>query len=238
MVTLSCVCASIAIAMGLVVMMTHTGVFASPPGPVIKCASTGNDNCTVTNGYGVFPDRSTCRVASVVYPTSENELFLAVSNASMKKQKMKAVSIYSHSIPKLSCPGGPSGSGLAISTTRFNRVVKVNTTSMQMTVESGITLGSLINAAAQSGLALPHSPYWLGMTLGGLISTGSHGSSLFGKGSAVHEYVVGMRLVVPSNESVDGYYARIIELGEDDPDLLAAKVSLGVLGVISQVRIY
>ncbi|RZS07618.1 hypothetical protein BHM03_00038487 [Ensete ventricosum] len=200
-------------------------VQGSPPGPVVQCRS-GNTNCTVTNGYGAFPDRSTCRVAAVAYPSTEQELLLAVSDATAKQQHVKAVTVYSHSIPKLSCPGGPSGQGMVISTQCLNRSVSVDMATSQMTFEAGITLRALLDAAAARGLALPHSPYWQGMTLGGLLSTGSHGSSVFGKGSAVHEYVVGMRLVVPSPVPVNGYYAKIVNLGEDDPDLLAAKVTL------------
>ncbi|KAK1275145.1 hypothetical protein QJS04_geneDACA016024 [Acorus gramineus] len=134
---------------------------------------------------------------------------------------MKVVTVYSHSMPKLSCPGGPEGKGLVISTVKLNKVVSVDPLKRQMTVESGITLRGLIVAAAANGLALPHSPYWQGMTLGGLIGTGSHGSSISGKGSAVHEYVV----------------AKVVTFVEGDEDLLAAKVSLGVLGVLSQVTL-
>ncbi|XP_020241499.1 probable L-gulonolactone oxidase 4 isoform X2 [Asparagus officinalis] len=211
------------------------GSQGSPPEPVVKCES-GNTSCTVTNAVGMFPDRTTCHVASVAYPSNEHELLRVVSDSSSKKQHMKVVTAYSHSFPKLSCPGGSSGAGLVISTEHLNKVVTVDAVKMRMTVESGIKLKDFIDAAAEHGMALENSPYFLGVTLGGLLCTGAHGSSFIGKGGAVHEYVVGMRLVVPSRIMVDGYYARIVNLEEDDEDLLAAKVSLGVLGVISQLE--
>ncbi|KAL2478642.1 putative L-gulonolactone oxidase 6 [Forsythia ovata] len=150
-----------------------------------------------------FPDRSICRAAKVVYPTTEEELILAVANATMANTKMKVATRTSHSIPKLVCPEGDNG--LLISTKYLNRTLDVNVSSMTMTVESGMTLRELINDAAEAKLALPYAPYWWGLTIGGMMGTAEEG------------------------------YAKVRTLEIGNPELNAAKVSLGVLGVISQV---
>ncbi|KAL3502077.1 hypothetical protein ACH5RR_036526 [Cinchona calisaya] len=204
----------------------------SPPQDPIKCAYQ-TFNCTIKNTYGTFPDRTICRAAEVVYPSTEDELISIVANATMLKRKMKVATRTSHSIPKLVCPYGENG--LIISTKNLIRTINVDQSSMTMSVESGMILRELISKAAAAGLALPYAPYWWGVTVGGLLGTGAHGSTLWGLGSSVHDYVVQLRIVTPAG--ADEGYAKVRVLGSNDPELNAAKVSLGVLGIISQVTL-
>lgn len=204
----------------------------TPPEPPIKCSSQ-NQNCTITNSYGTFPDRSICRAAQAVFPATEEELVTVVAAAARARRKIKVATRFSHSITKLVCPDGQDG--LLISTNFLNRTIKIDKQAMTMTVESGVTLRQLIREAAAAGLALPYTPYWWGLTVGGLLGTGAHGSSLWGRGSAIHDYVIELRIVSPAGPE-DGF-AKVRILREGDEELNAAKVSLGVLGVISQVNV-
>ncbi|KAH7290312.1 hypothetical protein KP509_30G042100 [Ceratopteris richardii] len=181
--------------------------------PPIQCARSAEGGegigCTVEAYQRVWQDRRPCRAARAVYPTTEAQIFQAVAWASRSGSKIKVVSRGVHSITKLVCPDGDSG--LLVSTHYYNSLIQVDPMSRTVTAHSGC----------------------YGVSVGGAISTGAHGSGLWGLGSALHDYVVGMRLVVPAPPH-EGY-ARIIDLEDGHEDLDAARLSLGVLGVISTI---
>ncbi|KAJ4831081.1 hypothetical protein Tsubulata_006068 [Turnera subulata] len=112
----------------------------------IKCSSR-NTNCVITNSYGSFPDRATCRAGNVAYPTTEEE------HQSQHRLRCFRSSFYfhrwayGHSIPKLVCPDGDNG--LLISTKYLNRTLAIDVQSMTMSVESGVTLRQEIQIPQQ-----------------------------------------------------------------------------------------
>ncbi|RZC85813.1 hypothetical protein C5167_026479 [Papaver somniferum] len=208
---------------------------SSPPENPIKCSSPGNSNCTVTNSIGEFSDRTICRVSNAIYPRTEQELIAAVAMASKNQIKVKVATRYSHSLTKLVCPDESPNGNLIISTMYLNHTLSIDNSTRIMTVEPGVLLRDVMSQAAKFGLALPASPYWWGLTVGGMISTGAHGSTLWGNGSYVHDYVIGLQIVTPA--SPDEGYAKVRVLDINHPDIKAAKLSLGVLGVISQITL-
>lgn len=203
---------------------------ARPPGPPVRCG--GAVRCAVSNAYGVWGDRKDCWASAVVYPTTEEEIRAAVARAKQSNQKVKVVSGFSHSIPKLVCPSA-AGESIVISTAKLNSRIEVDVENRLVTADSGVGLRALIDAVEAAGLSLAAAPYWEGVSVGGMISTGSHGSSWWGRGGAVHDHLVALRLVVPAAR--DRGFAEIIELDGGDEAFNAAKVSLGLLGVISKV---
>ncbi|CAN8299280.1 unnamed protein product [Cochlearia groenlandica] len=213
-------------------LFTIQTIRSVPPKPPVQCDKTG---CTISNAYGAWPDRKTCSARSVTYPRNEEELRKAVAYASQQNLKIKTVTRFSHTIPKLACPSGSDA--ILISTSNLNSVIEIEPDRLTVTADSGVSLREVIDRVEESGFSIGTSPYWEGVSVGGLISTGSHGSSWFGKGGSVHDHVVGISLVVPANSS-EGF-AKVIEIeeGRDDNLLNAVKVSLGVLGVISKVKL-
>lgn len=202
-------------------------VAASLPSPV-QCTPTG---CTVSYFQNIWLDRTPCTAGIAFYPTTEDELIRAVAHAVQNNLNVKVISKDAHSIPKLVCPGGSDG--VIISTRDYNQNIYVNKTALTVTADSGVYLRELVDRVAEDGLTLAHVPNWDGLSVAGMISTGAHGTGLSDKGSSVHDYVTGIRMVVPSGPE-DGY-AKVVSFDEEDEGLNAAKLSIGVLGAISQV---
>ncbi|MCL7024187.1 hypothetical protein MKW94_004435 [Papaver nudicaule] len=119
-------------------LLTKTN--AMPPPSPVEC---DRNDCTLYNAYGVWDDRKDCRVQSVMYPETEEELLLAVAEANKKELK-----------------------------------VKIN---MTVTVDSGVGLRNLIDKVEEAGLSLVGSPYWEGLSIGGILSTGAHGRAKEGQ---------------------------------------------------------
>lgn len=169
----------------------------------------------------------------MTYPATEDEIRTIVAQASKNHQKIKVITKFSHTIPKLACPA--SQSTVFVSTERYSSGIEIDVKGLTVTADSGVGLRDLIDKVEGAGLSLVAAPYWEGVSIGGLISTGAHGSSWWGKGGAVHDHVVGLSLVAPAGES-EGY-AKVIALDNRNPIFDAAKVSLGLLGVISKVKL-
>ncbi|XP_027332387.1 L-gulonolactone oxidase 3 [Abrus precatorius] len=233
--------------LGFIQILQILGSFQTIHGMVpqspVQCDQSG---CTLYNSYGAWGDRKDCSALNVTYPTTEEQLRLAVSYAVQNKLKAKVVTKFSHTIPKLACPQGNNnninnnniGNGnatLLISTEKYDSGIEIDGANLAVTADAGVGLRQLIDAVEDAGFSLVAAPYWEGVTIGGLISTGGHGTSWWGKGGAVYDHVLGISIVVPASKS-EGY-AKILRLDAQDPLLNAAKVSLGVLGAISKVKL-
>ncbi|KAI5394217.1 variant 2, L-gulonolactone oxidase 3 [Lathyrus oleraceus] len=205
----------------------------TPKSP-IQCNKT---ICTLENSYGTWNDRKTCYALNVTYPTTEQQLRLAVSYVVQNNLKAKIVTKFSHTIPALSCPQQNTNNNHAffISTEKYDSGIEIDAENLAVTVDSGVRLRELIDEVEKNGFSLVAAPYWEGVTIGGVISTGAHGSSWWGKGGAFHEQVLEITVVVPASKS-EGY-AKILKLDSHHPLFNAAKVSLGVLGAISKVKL-
>jgi L-gulonolactone oxidase len=116
--------------------------------------------------------------------------------------------------------------GILLRCDGLNRVVEADRESGLARVQAGITLHELGPALAAHGLALENQGDIDAQTLAGALATGTHGTGARFRNLSAN--VVGMRLV-------DGR-GEVVELGGGD-ELRAARVSLGALGVVTELTV-
>lgn len=96
-------------------------------------------------------------------------------------------------------------------------------------IGAGTPLSVLGAVLAKSGRALANPTCGGGQTLAGALATGTHGTG--SKLKALHGEVTALRLITPKGQVIDCDARRRAEVFQ------AARVSLGALGVVAQVRL-
>ncbi len=113
--------------------------------------------------------------------------------------------------------------GVALHLDGYDRLIAVD--GNVVTVQSGMSCGTLMTQLTHYGLALSTWGEWREATVAGAMATGTHGGS--GRYGAFSSSVRAIRLVTGEG--------RVLELGRQDPEFEHAVVSLGGLGVVSTI---
>ncbi|EFJ52629.1 hypothetical protein VOLCADRAFT_85802 [Volvox carteri f. nagariensis] len=129
-------------------------------------------------------------------------------------------------------PNGPAN--IVMQTMRPLRI-EVNETEESVTVDAGIRtidllryLAAYVTPSAPAGWTLPAFPWFVFQTLGGAVSTNTHGSSL--KHSSLSSQVLALTMVL-----ADGSTRTFSS--ETDPFLMrAVRVGVGKLGIITHIK--
>lgn len=112
-----------------------------------------------------------------------------------------------------------------MSTKYLNNILDIDVRNKTVTCEPGTTLGQIHRALWERGLTLDTAPAVDWVTIGGSISTGSHGSGPASNSSSM----IGCRLV-----TADG---NVLEIDERNDLLDAVRISVGALGVLTSITL-
>ncbi|HEY2443324.1 MAG TPA: D-arabinono-1,4-lactone oxidase [Streptosporangiaceae bacterium] len=164
-----------------------------------------------------------CAPAAIERPASEDELAELVAAAAARGQQVRAVGA-GHSFTDIACTDG-----VMVDLSAMGRLLSADQATGLVTVQAGIRLHALGPVLAERGLALENQGDIDTQTLAGAIATATHGTGL--RFPNISAQVRGVRLVTATGEVVE-------LMAESDPDgLLAARVSLGSLGIVSAITL-
>ncbi|MFA5308819.1 MAG: FAD-linked oxidase C-terminal domain-containing protein [Dehalococcoidales bacterium] len=130
----------------------------------------------------------------------------------------------------------PIKGGIVLCTTRLDRILEINKTNLNATVEPGVVLQDFQAALAKEGLFFPPDPQsFAGCTMGGVVAENAGGPSCL-KYGVTKQYVLGLEVAL-----ADGH---IIKLGGLTPKnrtgyelMMLFTGSEGTLGIITKISL-
>jgi len=177
----------------------------------------------VSPRWGNWARDQFCVPSAIVRPTSEAELADVVARAARRGVRVRAVGS-GHSFTDCACTDG-----VMIDTTGLQRIIDADPASGLVTIEAGAKLHTLGPQLAERGLGLENQGDIDAQSIAGATATATHGTGA--RFPNLSAQVVALRLVTGNGD--------VVTLSEDSAgdEYLAARVSFGALGVISQVTV-
>ena len=189
--------------------------------------ATASNNMQV-NEFGDSPHwrnwvgNQSCLRAARGAPGSEDELCAMVRDAAGRGLKVR-VAGSGHSFTPVALTNG-----LHLTLSGMSGVRSIDRARRRVTAAAGTTFNELVRVLQHEGLSLVNQGDIDSQALAGAMTTGTHGTGA--RLPLLAASIVGLRLVQP-----DG---SVVVADESTPDLLlAARVSLGTLGVISELTL-
>ena len=161
-----------------------------------------------------------CLPAERIAPASLDELVAVMKQAPGPVRPVGAGHSFAPLVPT---------EGTVVSLRHFEGLLAHDATAMTATLGAGTRLGDLGEPLAAAGQALFNMPDIDEQSLAGAMATATHGTGA--KLGALHSYVTALTLVTPRGEVLECSRERNAEV------FGAARVSLGALGVVTQVTL-
>ena len=173
-------------------------------------------------GWKNWVGNQSCSPREVASPSSEEQTAALVADAAARGIQVRVAGA-GHSFTPI-----VTTDGLLLDLTRLPHIRSIDSARRRVAVGPATTIGEFGEPLWNAGLSLANQGDIVAQQIAGAVATGTHGSGL--QHGSFSSSVRRVRLVTADGE--------IREIGEDEPELLrAAQVSVGMLGVITELEL-
>ncbi len=174
-------------------------------------------NFRFTNWAG----NESCTAAKYFQPENESEIISIIKEAAAERLKVRVAGA-GHSWSRVAMTDG-----YLMNLDLYNHVIRIDKDRCQVHVQAGIRLKELNRVLEENGMSLTNLGSVSEQSIAGAISTGTHGTGIsFG---CLATQVITMKVILANGE--------ILQLNENDERLNAFRVSVGWLGIITEVTL-